>query len=68
MPQHKQAARKTLVTDAREVVRVCAGANIRLAARRITRFLDTRMHETGLSIAQFGLMTHIAAADRKSVV
>jgi DNA-binding MarR family transcriptional regulator len=36
--------------------------NIRLAARLITRFLEARMEETDLSIAQFGLMTHIAAA------
>jgi DNA-binding MarR family transcriptional regulator len=62
MSRHKQAAPKTLVTDAREVLRACAGMNIRLAARRITRFLEAQMHETGLSIAQFGLMTHIAAA------
>jgi DNA-binding MarR family transcriptional regulator len=57
-----QASRKTLVAEAREMVRSCAGANIRLAARRITRFLDARMQETGLSTAQFGLMAHIAAA------
>ena len=57
-----QASRKTLVADAHEVTRVCAGMNIRLAARRITRFLEARMAETDLSIAQFGLMTHIAAA------
>jgi DNA-binding MarR family transcriptional regulator len=36
--------------------------NVRLAARRITRFLEARMQGTGLSLAQFGLMTHIAAA------
>ena len=48
--------------DAREVVHVCAGMNIRLAARRITRFLEARMQGTDLSIAQFGLMTQIAAA------
>ncbi len=53
---------QTLVADASEVVQTCAGINIRLAARRITRFLEARMQETGLSIAQFGLMTHIAAA------
>jgi DNA-binding MarR family transcriptional regulator len=53
---------KTLSTDMREVVRSCAGINIRLAARRITRFLETRMRESGLSMAQFGLMAHIAAA------
>jgi DNA-binding MarR family transcriptional regulator len=62
MKRRKQASRKTLVTDAREVVHVCAGLNIRLAARRITRFLEARMPRTGLSIAQFGLMAHIAAA------
>lgn len=62
MTRPRQASRKTLVADAREVVRSCAGTNIRLAARRITRFLDARMQETGLSVAQFGLMVHIAAA------
>jgi DNA-binding MarR family transcriptional regulator len=62
MAQRKQAAHKTLVADARKVLDVCAGMHIRLAARRITRFLEARMAETGLSLAQFGLMTHIAAA------
>jgi DNA-binding MarR family transcriptional regulator len=62
MLQRKQASRKTLVADAQEVTRICAGMNIRLAARRITRFLEARMQETELSLAQFGLMTHIAAA------
>jgi DNA-binding MarR family transcriptional regulator len=62
MPPRKQEHRKTLVADAREVVRVCAAMNIRLAARRITRFLEERMQATGLSVAQFGLMIHIAAA------
>jgi DNA-binding MarR family transcriptional regulator len=61
MSRRKQAPRKTLVADAREVVRVCAGLNVRLAARRITRFLEARMEETGLSLAQFGLMAQIAA-------
>jgi DNA-binding MarR family transcriptional regulator len=62
MPQRKQASRKTLVADARQVVQTCAGVNIRLAARLITRFLEARLQGTHLSIAQFGLMTHIAAA------
>jgi DNA-binding MarR family transcriptional regulator len=61
MAPPKQAPRKTLVIDAQEVLRVCAGMNSRLAARLITRFLEARMEETDLSIAQFGLMTHIAA-------
>jgi DNA-binding MarR family transcriptional regulator len=62
MARRKQVAGKTLVKDAREVVRACAGINIRLAARRITRFLEAQMDTTGLSVAQFGLMIHIAAA------
>jgi DNA-binding MarR family transcriptional regulator len=62
MAQQGQASRRTLVTDAREVAHTCEGMNIRLAARRITGFLEARMQGTDLSIAQFGLMTHIAAA------
>jgi len=61
MIRRKPASRKTLVADAQEVTRACAGVNIRLAARRITRFLETRM-PSNLSLAQFGLMAHIAAA------
>ena len=62
MAQRKQASRRTLVADARAAVLTCAGMNVRLAARRITRFLEARMQGTDLSLAQFGLMTHIAAA------
>jgi DNA-binding MarR family transcriptional regulator len=62
MPRRKQAAPKGLVTGAREVVANCAGLNLRLAARRITRLLDARLEPTGLSLAQFGLMAQIAAA------
>jgi DNA-binding MarR family transcriptional regulator len=40
----------------------CAGWASRLAARRITNFLEERMQGSGLSIAQFGLMAQIAAA------
>jgi DNA-binding MarR family transcriptional regulator len=62
MTQRKQAPRKTLVSDARGVLQICAGMNARLLARRITRFLEARMQATDLGIAQFGLMIHIAAA------
>lgn len=60
-------SRKTLRTDARRVVEVCAGWNARTASRRITRFLDQRMKGSGLSIAQFGLMAEIAAASDDSL-
>jgi DNA-binding MarR family transcriptional regulator len=53
---------KTLRTDARLLVEVCAGGNSRLAARRITQFLDREMAGLGLTVAQLGLMAQIAAA------
>ena len=53
---------KTLRTDALQAIEVCAGWNSRLAARRITQFLEKRMTGSGLTIAQFGLMAQIAAA------
>jgi DNA-binding MarR family transcriptional regulator len=52
---------RSLRTDAEEATHLCAGWNARLAARRITRFLDAEMAETGLSVAQFGLMAQVAA-------
>jgi len=58
----EQPLRKTLVADARAAVDACAGWNARLAARRITAFLNRRMQGSGLSLAQFGLMAQIAAA------
>ena len=67
MVREKQPARKTLITDARAVTETCAGTNIRLAARRITRFLEARMRDSGLSLAQFALMSHIAAAREGTV-
>lgn len=57
-----QPGRKTLRTDAREAVETCPGWNARLAARRITQFLDSALAETGLSVAQLGLMAQIASA------
>jgi DNA-binding MarR family transcriptional regulator len=53
---------KTLRTDALQAIEICAGWNSRLAARRITQFLEKRMMGSGLTIAQFGLMAHIATA------
>jgi len=52
--------RKTLRMDARALVDSCAGWNSRLAARRITQFLDREMAGVGLSVAQVGLMAQIA--------
>ena len=54
--------RKTLRDDARAMVEACAGWNSRLAARRITQFLDRELAGCGLSAAQLGLMAQVAAA------
>ena len=58
----KMHSPKTLRADAQAALEVCAGWNVRLAARRITQFLEERMEGSGLSFAQFGLMAEIAAA------
>ena len=60
----KTQSGKTLRTDARALVESCAGWNSRLAARRITQFLDREVAAgSGLTAAQIGLMAQIAAAD-----
>ncbi|HXX05103.1 MAG TPA: MarR family winged helix-turn-helix transcriptional regulator [Xanthobacteraceae bacterium] len=62
MAKRPQAPPKTLVSDARAALEVCAGWASRLAARRITNFLEARMAGSSLSLAQFGLVAQIAAA------
>jgi DNA-binding MarR family transcriptional regulator len=62
MAKRPQAPPKTLVRDAQAAMSACAGWASRLAARRITNFLEDRMQGSGLSLAQFGLMGQIAAA------
>lgn len=53
--------KKTLRSDAAAMVAACAGWNSRLAARRITQFLEREMAAAGLGVAQLGLMAQIAA-------
>ncbi len=62
MAKRPQAPGKTLVRDARAAIATCSGWNSRLAARRITKFLDQHMEGGGLSLAQFGMMAQVAAA------
>lgn len=63
----KPQALKSLRNDARAALQSCAAWNIRLAARRITQFLEQRMEGAGLSFAQFGLMAEIATADDDTI-
>ena len=60
-------SRNTLRTETRTLLATCAGWNTRLAARRITQFLDREMAEAGLSIAQLGLMAQIAIAAEDTI-
>jgi DNA-binding MarR family transcriptional regulator len=62
MARAPRQPRKTLRQDARVLVETCAGWNSRLAARRISQFLDRELASTGLTAAQLGLMAQIAAA------
>jgi DNA-binding MarR family transcriptional regulator len=62
MGKRPQVAQKTLVRDAQAAIAACAGWASRLAARRITNFLEERMRGSDLSLAQFGLIAQIAAA------
>jgi len=48
--------------DARAALQTCAGWKLRVAARRVTQFLEERMDGAGLSFSQFGLMAEIASA------
>jgi len=61
MPRPTQP-RKTLRADAARLIGSCDGWNSRLAARRISQFLDRALAETGMTGAQLGLMAQIAAA------
>ena len=59
--------RKSLRTDARNAIGLCAGWNSRHAARRITQFLEERMAGSPVALTQFWLMSQIAAADDDSL-
>jgi DNA-binding MarR family transcriptional regulator len=59
----KTPAAKTLRADAQALVENCPAWNSRLAARRISLFLDRALAEIGMSAAQLGLMAEIAAAE-----
>jgi DNA-binding MarR family transcriptional regulator len=58
---------KTLRTDAGALVEVCAGLSSRLAARRITQFLEREMEGCGVTVAQLGLMAQIAVTPDDSI-
>jgi DNA-binding MarR family transcriptional regulator len=60
-------APKRLRTDAVELIAGCAGLGSRTVARRITQFLERELADTGLTIAQLGLIAQIAAASDDTI-
>jgi DNA-binding MarR family transcriptional regulator len=54
--------RKSLRTDAARLIEDCPGLGSRLAARRITQFLESGLAGADLTLAQLGLMAQLAAA------
>ena len=58
----RKQPRKTLRSDAATLVETCAGCNLRHAARLVTQFLEREIADSGLSLAQLGLMARIATA------
>ncbi|QCI63630.1 MarR family winged helix-turn-helix transcriptional regulator [Phreatobacter stygius] len=60
MNKARQAS-KSLRSDASAALDACAGWNSRLAARRISQFLERRMAASAMSLPQFWLMAQIAS-------
>ncbi|CAN5469288.1 hypothetical protein BH10PSE7_BH10PSE7_14260 [soil metagenome] len=58
----KTQSPKTLRRDAKALVETCIALNVRLAARRISQYLDQALADCGLTIGQIGLLAQIAAA------
>jgi DNA-binding MarR family transcriptional regulator len=58
---------RRLRTDAVALVESCAGLSSRVAARRITQFLEREIVSVGLTLAQLGLMAQIAAASDDTI-
>ncbi len=54
--------KRSLRSDASALIEDCAGGNLRLAARRVTQYLDRELAPVGLGLAQLGLMARIATA------
>jgi DNA-binding MarR family transcriptional regulator len=62
MPDAPQQPGQSLRRDARDALERCAGWNSRMAARRITRFIEARLAPAGLTSAQFAMLCLVAGA------
>lgn len=59
---HANQPPRTLRRDAAVLVGHCPAWNSRLAARRLTQFMDAELAPCGLTLAQLGLMAQVAAS------
>lgn len=67
LPSMKPISSKTLRNDARLTIENCYGRSARIAARRITQFIETRLEVSGLTFVRFVLLAEIAAASDDSI-
>jgi DNA-binding MarR family transcriptional regulator len=70
MPRPKQPPKqppRRLRTDAVALVESCGGLSSRVAARRITQFIEREIADSGLTLAQLGLMAQIAATSDDTI-
>ena len=65
--KHPRQPRKSLRTDTARLIEECAGLNSRLAARRITQFLERELAGAEVTLPQLGLMAQIAVASDDTV-
>lgn len=63
----RKQPKSSLRSDARALVEMCPGCNSRVASRRIGRFLDRALAETGFTAGQLALLAHIASAPDDSL-
>lgn len=57
------AARQGFRAEVQELTASCAGLNSRTVARRLTKIADDALKESGLGLAQIGLMALIATSE-----
>ena len=63
----QKTAKRALRTDAAYVVHNCSVIQLRLAARLLSRHLDSKIRSSGLSVEQFALMCEIASTSDDSL-
>ena len=66
-PRQARPKDPAFAASVRAMMDDCACWQARSLARRVTRFYDEQLAAAGLSMAQFGLMVHVAGAEDDSL-